>query len=123
MGQQATRLDIINQTAGKDMLTTKDLTNLLNNQRAEFDAKLKQPLTTLQKIDRKQTQLTNRSNKLEHVSANSNIIASNFILKNFINSFFGAVQCPNFNAYKQWISNSRELAELYIKVEHKQLSS
>ena len=53
----------------------------------------------------KNTALVNRSNKLEHESANSNIIANNFILQNFINLFVGADYYPNFNAFKQSISN------------------
>ena len=88
-------------TLEPDKLNTEDLNNL----RAEIDAKLKQPLTDLQKIDKKQTQLTNSLQKLENESANSNIIANNFILSNFIDLFIGAVHCPNFNAYKKKNSN------------------
>ena len=74
----------------------------------------------------KNTALVNRLNKLEHESANSNIIANNFILQNFINLFVGADYYPNFNAFKQSISNyssiySTDLNELYLKVEQKKV--
>ena len=73
-------------TLEPDKLNTEDLNNL----RAEIDAKLKQPLTDLQKIDKKQTQLTNSLQKLEIESLNSNIIANDFILSKFIGLFVSA---------------------------------
>ena len=68
------------------------------------------------------------TNKLEHESADSNIIAIIFILQDFINLFVGADYYPNFNAFKQSISDysstySTDLGELYLKVEQKQSSS
>ena len=107
---------------GEDAKITPKITTKLVIQMAAVTQRISNLEDNLQ--EDKNTALVNRLKKLEHESANSNIIAIISFLQIFITSFAGAVQCPNFKAFKQSISNirsthDRDLAGLYTKVKQK----